>query len=98
LGDHPEDLDDGRVLEPGDYIELDAENRKGIRAKTLIEDGKLVDLSKMDRQAPEVTDAALKLARKEQVDLTAVRGTGKDGSVTVGDVEQHIEKREGGAK
>jgi pyruvate/2-oxoglutarate dehydrogenase complex dihydrolipoamide acyltransferase (E2) component len=43
-------------------------------------------------EARQVTDAAEDLAEANAIDLATVNGTGKDGRVTVGDVEKLIKK------
>lgn len=92
-GDHSEDLDDGRVLEPGDFVQLDEEAIALPRAATLIEDGKL---HKIEQGDPPATEAAIKLARSEGIELTAITPTGVNGQITQGDVESHIEALKGG--
>lgn len=91
--DHPEDLDDGRVLEPGEYVDLSEEDASQARATSLIEDGRLVQV---DSGNPEATDAAKKLARQEKVDLKSVTPTGSRGEITVDDVKQLVESQKGG--
>jgi len=46
------------------------------------------------RSAPQVTPVASRLAREEGVDLSKISGTGAEGRVTRGDVEQFIQERE----
>lgn len=41
-GSHPEDLDSGRVLAPGEVIELSDEDVKSDRVKQLVADGRLI--------------------------------------------------------
>lgn len=57
-GDHSEDLDDGRVLEPGNFVQLDEEALALPRAVSLIEDGKLVKIEADQAKS----DAGSKLA------------------------------------
>lgn len=45
-------------------------------------------------QNPKFSDAALKLAQENDVDLAEVTGTGKDGSIKVDDVQAFIDARE----
>lgn len=42
----------------------------------------------------EATDAAKELAEAEDIDLSKVKATGKDGSITVGDVRKVVEANE----
>lgn len=44
----------------------------------------------------DATDAAVELADSEGIDLADVEGTGRDGKVTKGDVEDYIASRENG--
>lgn len=46
------------------------------------------------RMPPDATDAAKSLANEHGVDLDEVYGTGKDGRVKKGDVEDYLDGRE----
>ena len=47
-----------------------------------------------DGEAVNATDAAVELAEAENVDLSSVEGSGEDGRILVGDVEDAIAERE----
>lgn len=84
---HPETLADGRTVTPGDTV-------TGVpQADTrLVEEGILIQTEEGEQLSP--TDAAVKLAEDEDIDINAVAGTGQDGRVTVDDVSDAIEARD----
>jgi pyruvate/2-oxoglutarate dehydrogenase complex dihydrolipoamide acyltransferase (E2) component len=90
ISDHQEDLDNGAVVEPGGFIDLDDEEVKLDRAKSLLADGKLIAV---EDSGIEITPEARKLARRAKVNLTAISGTGEKGRIVVSDVEAYIESQ-----
>jgi pyruvate dehydrogenase E2 component (dihydrolipoamide acetyltransferase) len=78
-GRHAQDLPSGRVVAPGEVVKLDDADVAFLGTENII----LLE----DTRDAEATDAAVKLARKEGVNLSAVSGTGKDGTITVEDVQ-----------
>lgn len=91
ISDHAEDLEDGRVLEPGEFYTLDEVTA---RIQQLVDDGKLISVSAA--KEPAATDAARKAAADADVPLSAITGTGADGQIILPDVEKHIAEQEGG--
>jgi pyruvate dehydrogenase E2 component (dihydrolipoamide acetyltransferase) len=77
VGLHTHDLEGGRPVAPGDTLKLE-ENE-------VPDDGLWINLE--DTKEAEATDAAIKLAKKLDVNLSGVKGSGKDGSITVEDVQ-----------
>jgi hypothetical protein len=57
VSNHIEDLDDGRVIEPGGYVELDDDATDADHNKRLIEEGQLIE-------APEAPDVQAILPSK----------------------------------
>lgn len=94
ISDHQEDLDNGAVVEPGGFIDLDDDRAKLDRAASLIEEGRLVPVDGFDTYT--ITPEAKKLARDNKVNISAVSGSGDGGKVLVSDVESHIESQKGG--
>ena len=45
VSDHPEDLDGGRVLAPGEFVELDDEAVELPRMQQLLNEGRLLDVT-----------------------------------------------------
>jgi pyruvate/2-oxoglutarate dehydrogenase complex dihydrolipoamide acyltransferase (E2) component len=88
VGNHAEDLADGRMVGPGEYVEIDDEQLKEGRNADLIDTGVFIEIGEV-----QATDSAKQLAEKEGVQLEAVTGTGKDGQVTQQDVERHIREQ-----
>jgi pyruvate/2-oxoglutarate dehydrogenase complex dihydrolipoamide acyltransferase (E2) component len=85
---HPEDLANGRVVAPGEVIELSREQLNEQHNSNLIQNGRLNARPAEDRDSsPEPTEAANQLASELGVNIAEVEGTGADGRVTVGDVE-----------
>jgi len=82
VGTHAEILPSGAPIAPGEEVELTTEESHQWRA-----DGLLLSEAKAEQMNPEVTEAAAKLARKLRVNVSSVKGTGKDGTVTVEDVQ-----------
>jgi pyruvate/2-oxoglutarate dehydrogenase complex dihydrolipoamide acyltransferase (E2) component len=93
VGRHLDDLHDGRVVAPGQTVDLDdraaadPHNAQRIQAGLLIPVQQETDI--------DATEEAKQLAAQKAVDLRDVTGSGKDGRVLIGDVETYIHKREG---
>lgn len=89
----------------GDFVELTEQELSALKDE-LGEGGKFPDLSEKNldvyragsaaQEPSEVsaTDAAAKLAREHDLDLSAVEGTGENGRVLKGDVEDALEPSE----
>jgi pyruvate/2-oxoglutarate dehydrogenase complex dihydrolipoamide acyltransferase (E2) component len=88
VGDHPEDLADGRVIGVGERIELDEETVKDPHNQSLLDDGKLIEVEA--DQEPPITGAARDLAAEHDIPLNALSGTGADGRITLEDVERYV--------
>lgn len=86
-GLHPQDLASGRLLEPGETVELTDEEARDPHNKALIDSGVLFDLGEFSE--PAATDAALVAADDLDVNIAAVTGTGVDGRITKDDVERY---------
>jgi hypothetical protein len=52
VGDHPEDLADGRVLGPGEVTELSDEDLEDPHNQRLIEEGVLIPVEETEEQSP----------------------------------------------
>lgn len=87
VGQHLDDLADGRQLEPGGFYELDPAQPHNRR---LIDDGLLVATG----STINATAAAVEFAGDHRVSLADVAGTGRRGEITKADVESHIAKKE----
>jgi pyruvate/2-oxoglutarate dehydrogenase complex dihydrolipoamide acyltransferase (E2) component len=85
VGNHVEDLADGRMLAPGESVTWNGDEAKEDRNADLIDRGVLLRVDEIN-----ATDAAVELADQEDVALTAVTGTGSSGQVTKPDVERYI--------
>jgi hypothetical protein len=98
VGLHAEDLADGRMVGPGESVTLDDELLNDPHNKRLIYEGIFIrtDEPTKQLQGPEATDDAIKLARKEKINLTDVKGTGEGGRILVKDVETYAETQKGG--
>lgn len=87
---HAEDLEDGRVVAPGQVVSgVDPEKPHNRR---LIEEGKLVRPTPIEK--PKASDAARSKAAELGVALEDVQGTGAGGAIKVEDVETAAEARE----
>lgn len=51
VGIHPEDLDSGRVLGPGETAQLTAEEERSPRFELLVSEGKLVEVPASKRKS-----------------------------------------------
>lgn len=90
VGNHAEDLADGRMVAPGEYTpDLADEDLSDPRLTDLIDRGVFIALDEA-----QATDAARKLADDKGVQINAVTGTGKDGQVTERDVEKFVRDSE----
>jgi pyruvate/2-oxoglutarate dehydrogenase complex dihydrolipoamide acyltransferase (E2) component len=83
VGNHAEDLADGRMIGPGEYVELSEEEADDPRAKDLIDSEVFLLIGE-----PKATDAAKALADEKGITLTSVTGTGKESQITERDVER----------
>lgn len=88
VGSHVEDLADGRMAEPGLVFELDDESIKDPFNKDKIDREIFIPIEQA--AAPNATDGAIEEARKHQVNLADVSGTGVGGRITQDDVEKHV--------
>lgn len=88
VGSHADALASGRPVEPGEFVELTEEEVNDPYNQTLIKDENLFEVEAV--QQPKATDAATKLAKSNDIPLTAITATGADGSITQGDVETYI--------
>jgi 2-oxoisovalerate dehydrogenase E2 component (dihydrolipoyl transacylase) len=104
--DHPEDDALGRVFGPGELItnlDLTSEEYKDFNQRK-VDDGIFypVDESNVSpdevpampsagSSGPDATDAAVRMAEENNIDLTQLEGTGKDGRIIDADVEAAIE-------
>lgn len=98
-GGHPQDLASGRMVEPGETVDLTEEEIEDPHNKALIESGLLTsikDLEAMADEEPSATEAASQAAHRLNIDLKEVGGTGAGGKITREDVEQFASQREGG--
>jgi pyruvate/2-oxoglutarate dehydrogenase complex dihydrolipoamide acyltransferase (E2) component len=103
---HPEDDALGRTFGPGELVpNLDVDDpfnqRKideGIFYPVNGEEAREAEEAEAEAEAqkdgPEVTPAAARLASDNDVDLSEVTGTGKDGSIKVEDVQKALDDRE----
>jgi pyruvate/2-oxoglutarate dehydrogenase complex dihydrolipoamide acyltransferase (E2) component len=94
-GSYPQEITGGRVLEPGETVTLSEDAISDPHNAALIEGGNLFSLDEIEE--PQATEAAIELANKHNISLTAITGTGQGGRITQGDVESHIANEEGGA-
>lgn len=92
VGNHAEDLADGRMIAPGEVAELDPDQVKEYRNADLIETGTLILIS--GDPSAETTEGAEATAARLGVDLGEVKGTGRDGRITQADVEAFAKSRE----
>jgi hypothetical protein len=69
VGNHVEDLDDGSILEPLQYVELDEEATHSPRAETLLAEGKLIPAGETKKQeddaAKEAANAKRRVTRRD---------------------------------
>lgn len=72
------------IMATGDVVTLTEED-----AEPLLLNGHIVEVE--DPDPPKATDAAVRLAEQEGIDLNTVTGTGKDGQITHDDVHAAIE-------
>jgi pyruvate/2-oxoglutarate dehydrogenase complex dihydrolipoamide acyltransferase (E2) component len=85
VGDHVEDLADGRMVAPGETIEISEDDAKIERNADLISGGRFLALEEV-----KATDSAREFAADKGVNLNAITGTGRDGQITQADVEGYI--------
>lgn len=83
VGTHPRDLPSGRVLAPGEIDTFDP-----MQVRDLVKEGLMIEL---DGEKEAATEAAIKLAQKNGVNLSGVKGTGKDGTITAEDVQAAVD-------
>lgn len=96
-GLHPQDLASGRMLEPGEVVDLTDEEVQDPHNALLIEQEILFSIEEAEN--PDATDAAISAAAEFGIPLNAVTGTGQDGRITRDDVERHaasLTEAEGG--
>jgi hypothetical protein len=63
VGDHPEDLADGRVLGPGEVAELSEEDLEDPHNQRLVDEGLLIEADEGEEPKPKTSRA--KTTRKE---------------------------------
>lgn len=98
VGNHAEDLADGRMLAPGEVADLTDEQVEDPFNAAKIDEGVFMDVSDVpslseEDLAPNATDAAAELAASLGVELGLVTGTGSGGRITVDDVQTYFEQR-----
>lgn len=88
-----EDLPELIRLRQEEKIETAEEGRQGFGASVMR--GLGFGLGSAPETPPDViaTNAALKLARAHGVDLFGIKGTGRDGRITLDDVNSYIQKK-----
>jgi pyruvate/2-oxoglutarate dehydrogenase complex dihydrolipoamide acyltransferase (E2) component len=82
----PGELLDGQPIAPGEYAHLTDEDVAEGHLKEMLETGRLISVQ--ERVQPQATDAASKAANKAGILLSEITPTGKDGSITVEDVQR----------
>lgn len=93
VGLHLDDVADGRLLEPGRTVDLDEQQQADPHNAQRIKAGLLIPVqhdSNID-----ATEEAKQLAADNGIDIRDVTGTGANGRVLKGDIEKHIENKEG---
>lgn len=60
VGDHPEDLHDGRQVAPGDYVDLRKEDLREDLIEDLIAEGKLIGVDKKAEEEIELAERRVK--------------------------------------
>lgn len=98
VGNHAEDLADGRMLAPGEEAELTDEQADVEFNQGKISDGVFMDVTDVqpvpeEELGPLATDAARELAQQEDVELGLVTGTGASGRIIADDVEAYLAER-----
>lgn len=76
IGDHAEDLGDGRTAEVGQFIDADAEFRKGDVFTRLRDDGRIIRTDNQETADPPTRDELLK--RAKQLDLNVAANARND--------------------
>jgi len=75
---------DGEQYDPGDEVDMTPEEAE--------ENGLVAIGAVTVTEEVEATDAAAQLAEEEDVDLSAVEGTGSDGKVLKSDVQEALDE------
>jgi 2-oxoisovalerate dehydrogenase E2 component (dihydrolipoyl transacylase) len=104
--DHPEDDALGRVFGPGELVpnlDLTSEEHKDFNQRK-VDEGIFYPVDESDvspdevpalpsegSSGPDATEAATRMAEENNIDLTQLTGTGKDGRIIDADVEAAIE-------
>lgn len=96
VGNHSQDLASGRMLEPGETVELSEEEAAIPHNKSLIDEGGMILLDEKATQ-PNATPDAVELAEANSVDLAEVPGSGSAGRITKRDVETFLDNKGGDA-
>lgn len=97
---HPEDDAQGRVFAPGELVpDLDVDdeyNQEKIEAGVffLVGDDGDEPPSTEGSEEPDATDAAVRLAKEHDIDLSELKGSGKDDRIIDEDVQTAIEAKE----
>lgn len=103
--DHPEDDALGRVFGPGELVpDLDVNDEfnqrkidEGIFYSVDPDDVDPDEIPASPGAAPNATDAAVRMAEENQIDLNALEGSGKGGRIIDVDVENAITAATAGA-
>lgn len=97
---HPEDDADGRVFAPGELVpdlDLDSPYNQEKIADGIFysvdEDAEGAPPPTAGSGGPDVTSAAKRLASENNIDLSEIEGTGKDGRIIDEDVQKAIEQQ-----
>jgi pyruvate/2-oxoglutarate dehydrogenase complex dihydrolipoamide acyltransferase (E2) component len=88
VGNHPQDLADGRWLAPGDTTELSDEDLSDPHNDALLKLGALIPTG--EDSVPDATEPAMELAGEHGVPLTAITGTGSGGRIIKEDIERYL--------
>lgn len=89
-GTYADTLANGQPVEPGEFVDLTEQEVKDNIALSATD--RLLEVGEM--QEPDATEAAAKLAKDNDIPLTAVSPTGAKGEIVVGDVERAVAERD----